>query len=110
MEKIEDMILTDSEMAQVKAIMDRYGDETGERTALDIQATKYREKHLNVERIKSSSRMCYSEGKDRYTRKDLGPINEEDVRSVQMRRMGQGHGVSRGEYEIIHDWYVDSSD
>lgn len=110
MEKIEDMILTDAEMGQVRAIMDSYGDEAGERTALDIQATKYREKHLNVEKIKSSSRMCYSEGRDKYTRKDLKPISMEDVRAVDMKRMGQGHGVSHGEYEIIHDWYVDSSD
>ena len=82
MEKIEDMILTDAEMAQVRSIMDRYGDETGERTALDIQATKYREKYLNIEKIRSSSRMCYSEGRDKYTRKDLKPISMEDVRII----------------------------
>lgn len=110
MERIEDMVLTDSEMNQVKKIMDNYGEEAGERTALDIQASKYREKYLDVTNIKSSSRMCYSEGQDKYTRKDLKPITTEDVRAVEMRRMGQGHSVSHGEYLIIHDWHVDSSD
>lgn len=112
MERIEDMPLSESEMNRVKAIYDQYGTEAGERTALDIQASKYREKFLKMEKLSSYSRMCYSSGSDRYTRIDLASINEEDIRAVQMRRIGQGHHVSGepGGNEIIHNWHVDSGD
>lgn len=112
MERIEDMPLTDSEMNQVERCAERYGMEEAEKMALSIQSGKYRDKFLEMKRVSSSSRMCYSTGTDQFVRKDGQPINEEDIRAVDFRRIGQGHSVKGvpGGMDIVHEWSVDSSD
>lgn len=109
MERVEDMPLDEGEMNSLSSWADSHN---FEEIALGLQASKYISKFLEIKSLESSSRMCYRSGKDRFTRKDGMPVTEEDIRAVDMRRMGQGHHVkgSPGDMEIIHDWFVDSSD
>lgn len=106
------MPLTESEMTQVSRCADRYGIEEAEQTALSIQSATYREKFLSMVRINHNSRMCYSSGADKFIRKDGLPVNSEDIRAVDFRKIGQGHMVkgAPGDLEIIHEWSIDSSD
>jgi hypothetical protein len=112
MQRLEDMPLNDAEVERVRFWEEKGNHEQASRERLEYQKRRYFEFVLDSERVRSSSRNCYSEGVTKYVRKDGSPITEEDIRAVDLHRIGQGHSVrgKPGDMEILHHWYCDSSD
>lgn len=112
MTKIEDIPLEDQEEAQIEKWEADGAHEAASRTALEYRRRRYMELFLERKNVRHSSRNCYEEGVNRYTRKDGLPITDEDIRAIDMCRYGQGHAIQgkAGDLEVFHHWYCDSGD
>lgn len=111
----KDIRLTAEETERCERHRKSFGDDWTEEALDAARARKYRELFLEVDEGKSGSSSpyrCYSQGTTVYRRKDGQPVTQADIDSVQANRVGQGHTVigSPGDVEIIHKWFVDSSD
>lgn len=110
---IKQMTLTDTEQKQIKDWAKNWGEDSANQRVYYLKCKSYIDEFLTSTKISRGQPFnCYHEGKDSYCRKDGQPINEEDIKAITQSSPGQGSTIKgkAGDLNVIHEWFIDSSD
>ena len=110
---IDDMLLSDKEKAQLVKDAQTWGWDWAQRRSRSLKVHIYVGLYLDrTNGGRATPFNCYTEGTDTYARKDAQAMTEEDVQAILESSQGQGSKVrgKAGDLQVVHEWFVDSSD
>jgi hypothetical protein len=111
--EIQDMELDEKTIAETTQYRKSFGQKWVNAALYVARCRAWVATHLKKKEGKVTSPFnSYREATDVYTRKDGKPVTMTDIQAVLHISPGQGSKTDNnpGDMEIVHNWFVDSSD
>src|SRR5574343_1285068 len=112
--KLEEVPLTPEQQQNLEKWEKDWGKESAEQRANYLRRENYKEMFLLREVTKPASKpfRCYTEGQNKFCRKDGKPLTEEDIRVIADTASGNMDVRVKGkagDLSVLQDWAIDSS-